>query len=124
NVQPPPTANELVGQPLRDDYVCYAAKCKDAELTPNQIIADQFGVRPESKFRATKVCVPARKFPVRCGAIAGRTCGGACPPDLSCKPTAAAGCTCQPDQCSGPDKQGACGGTCPDSEICRLTTTT
>jgi hypothetical protein len=124
NVQPPPAANDLFGQPLRDDYVCYLAKCPKAELAPaNQILADQFGVRPASKLRATKVCVPATKFPLRCGASGSRACNGACPPGEQCTP-AANGCNCQPAPCEGrPDKAGMCGGTCPDSAICRLTTT-
>jgi hypothetical protein len=126
NVQPPPTANDLFGQPLRQDYICYAAKCEKPAAAPaTQILADQFGVRQASKFTATKVCVPATKFPVLCGAVGRRTCGGACPTGQQCVANAATGCGCQPTQCGGaPDKSGMCGGTCPNDQVCRLTTTT
>lgn len=125
NVQPPPAATELSGQPLRQDYVCYLAKCNKRAAAPaSQLVADQFGVRPEVNFKAAKICVPASKFPARCGAATSPTCGGACPPGEECKANAAgAGCSCLPAPCAGaPDKAGMCGGTCPQDQICRLAT--
>jgi hypothetical protein len=124
NVQPAPTANDLFGQPLRQDYICYKAKCEKTGAPASQLLADQFGVRPAVKFKATKVCVPATKFPVLCGAAGSRTCSGACPAGQQCVANATgAGCDCQPGPCEGPpDKSGSCGGTCPDpQQVCRPT---
>jgi hypothetical protein len=123
NVQPPPNATEVSGQPLRQDYVCYLAKCEKKSIAPaSQLIADQFGMRPESGFKAAKICVPATKSPAECGAATSPTCGGTCPPGEVCHqaPTGAAGCTCAPAPCGGaPDKAGVCGGDCPGDELCR-----
>src|SRR5438132_476503 len=124
NVQPPPTAPDVSGQPLRQDYVCYVAKCPKTDVPGNQVLADQFGVRPVTKFQATKICVPATKFPVLCGTNGGRSCNGACPAGQQCV-TSPNGCNCQPAPCEGsPDKAGVCGGTCTDPlQICRKTVT-
>jgi hypothetical protein len=125
NVQPPPTANALHGQPLREDYVCYLARCDKKVTQPaNQLVADQFGVRRASRFKASKVCVPATKFPLPCGDAESPTCGGVCPPGEQCVGNAA-GCACRPQPCGGvPDKAGMCGGACPDGRLCRPGTTT
>jgi hypothetical protein len=71
NVQPPPPPS-ISRQLLRQDYVCYLAKCpKDPVLPPSQVIADQPAF-VQAKFKAVKVCVPATKFPVQCGAVERR----------------------------------------------------
>jgi len=128
NVQPPPNAPDVSGQPLRQDYVCYLAKCEKKSVPPaSQLIADQFGLRPESGFKAAKICVPATKLPTQCGAATSPTCGGVCPPGQECRAAAAgAGCDCGPAPCGGaPDKAGVCGGDCPTADQqCRPTTTT
>ncbi len=125
NVQPPPAATEVSGQPLRQDYVCYLAKCEKKSVAPaSQLIADQFGLRPEGNFKAAKICVPATKSPARCGAATSPVCGGVCPPGEECRPGAAgARCACLPAPCGGrPDKAGACGGDCPADQMCRPST--
>ncbi len=127
NVQPQPGAPNLVGQPLRQDYICYLAKCPAGVVPPAKKVADQFGVRIEQKYKPTKVCVPAVKLPVRCGETGAPRCGGVCPAGATCKQAAATGqCTCQPLPCGGqPDKGGACGGACPDpAQVCQLSTST
>lgn len=114
NVRPAPTGPDVVGQPLRDDYVCYLAKCSDAIQPGDKIVSDQFGTRVERRYRAYKVCVPARKAPVGCSR-SGSRCGGVCPnPGEDCRlDRTTKQCTCAPQECGGrPDSHGACGGNC------------
>src|SRR5262249_8384390 len=125
NVQPPPTTNQLSGQPLRQDYVCYLAKCDKRTTQPaNQLVVDQFGARRAQGFKATKICVPATKFPLPCGNSERRPGGGACPWGERCVGPAA-GCSCQRARCGPqPDKAGMCGGDCPDGQLCLPAATT
>jgi hypothetical protein len=45
-VQATTTGPGVVGQPLRDDYICYRIKCPDtAAPIPSKLVADQFGQR-------------------------------------------------------------------------------
>jgi hypothetical protein len=116
NVAPAPADPTQFGQSLRDDYICYKAECSDIPPPADRLAVDQFGHRPIAKFRAAKVCVPARKEPLACGPTGGKSCGGLCPSaDQKClydKVTNMCGCT--PAPCDGkPDKAGMCGGTCP-----------
>src|SRR5262249_39279646 len=116
NIMPPPGTPDLVGQPLRQDYICYLAKCPAGAVPPAKKVVDQFGVRVEQKYKPTKVCVPAVKFPVGCGQTGAPQCGGVCPPGRTCKQVAAG--TSRGDRlplpCGGqPDKGGACGGDGP-----------
>jgi len=124
---PPPGALDLVGQPLRQDYICYLAKCAVGLVPPAKKVGDQFGVRIEQKYKPTKICVPAAKLPVRCSESVPQ-CGGVCPAGTTCKQAAATtpACTCLPLPCGGqPDKGGACGGTCSDpNQICQLLNST
>jgi hypothetical protein len=126
NVQPTPSTPDLVGQPLRQDYVCYQAKCPTGAVPPAKRVADQFGVRVEQKYRPEKVCVPAVKLPVRCGDTGGPTCGGVCPTGASCKQAPGSSqCSCQPLPCGGPpDKGGTCGGACPEGQVCQVSNST
>lgn len=117
NVRPLPPNPRIVGQPLQDDYICYLAECRDRTRPADKLVADQFGRRIDRKFRPTKVCVPARKRPVPCGA-SGRQCGGICPnPDDDCRVSPVdAGCACVPRACGGHvDSAGSCGGSCTDA---------
>jgi hypothetical protein len=128
NITPQPKAPDLVGQPLRQDYICYLAKCPALAVPPAKRVADQFGPHVEQKYKPTKICVPAAKLPIRCGVdTGGPRCGGVCPPGKTCKQstTAPSGCDCQPLPCGGqPQTGGACGGTCPDpSQVCQLSNT-
>src|SRR2546428_5629561 len=59
NVQPPPTAPQIVGQTLNDDYICYKVRCPN--LPPSQTVSDQFGTRTERYLATHSLCVPARK---------------------------------------------------------------
>jgi hypothetical protein len=127
NITPQPGTPDLVGQALRQDYLCYLAKCPTGSVPPAKKVADQFGVRIEQKYKPTKVCVPAAKLPGRCGETGAPQCGGVCPAGQTCKQAAAgtSQCTCQPLPCGGqPDKGGACGGVCPDGEVCQLSNST
>ena len=121
-VQPGTTGPNVVGQPLRDDYICYRVKCPDSGAPiPNKVVADQFGRREIKNFKPFELCVPARKAARPCGPLRGKQCGGACPNDLAGAPSACRyddalqSCTCAPQTCGGkPDKAGQCGGLCTD----------
>jgi hypothetical protein len=122
-VTPPPPFPEIVGQALKDDYICYLMKCPDKPVVPSRHVADQFGRRLQRKYRPVKVCVPARKAAPPCGpTTSARQCGGTCddPAALCHYDKIAKICTCSPPQgCAGrPDAAGHCGGTCPVGEIC------
>ena len=132
-----PLDPNIVGAPLRNDYICYSAKCPTVP-PPSKNVIDQFGARTETGFQLTKVCVPAIKRPVGCPtgspAKGGLACRAACPPKLEtiggttervqqlCKPVQGL-CQCvdpQPLPCGGkPDTAGQCGGFCPTGESCR-----
>jgi hypothetical protein len=123
NVSPPPVQPGIIGQPLRDDYICYLIKCPKP-LAPDRRVADQFGTRLQEKYKPFKVCVPARKAAPPCGPQASpRQCGGACDdPTAVCRyDRASRQCTCDPvPVCDGkPDAAGQCGGTCPPGAVCR-----
>ncbi|MDX2168197.1 MAG: hypothetical protein SF182_14070 [Deltaproteobacteria bacterium] len=118
----------IVGQPLRDDYICYLVKCPNDAPIPFKLVADQFGQRRQEKFRPFELCVPARKDAPPCVQIGGgKQCGGVCPDDAAGNATACRyddtlnQCTCVPDVCDGkPDKNGQCGGACPTvGQFCR-----
>jgi hypothetical protein len=116
NVNPLPPNPNIVGQPLQDDYICYLAECRNPTQPADKVVADQFGRRIERNYRPVKVCVPARKRPVPCGASGFRQCGGVCPePGDDCRISPVdAGCACVPRECGGQaDAAGACGGACP-----------
>ena|SRR5579862_5525385 len=129
NVTPAPPDPNIAGVALKNDYICYLAKCPKVP-PPTKDVIDQFGTRTESHFQVTKVCVPAIKNTTRCpvGLIkkGGPACGGACPSRTQlCKTVKTpAGPTCecvdQTKPCGGPpDAAGLCGGTCPAPESCR-----
>ena len=124
NVQPFPPDPNIHGTPLKNDYICYLAQCKNQIPPPDKKVIDQFGLRLQQNYHLTKVCVPAQKGPLGCpvGPIAagGPKCAGACPlPTQLCKTFSSGGhmtCDCvnQPKPCGGkPDAAGMCGGTCP-----------
>ena len=124
---PAPPGPNIVGQPLRDDYVCYQLKCpKDALDVADKLVADQFGQRLQQKYRPAELCVPARKAPPPCFRIGhSKKCGGVCPNDPAGVGTACRfdetlqDCTCGPQPCGGkPDKSGHCGGACPPTQTC------
>lgn len=50
----------ISGQTLIDDYLCYTVKCPDPN-PGDTLAADQFGTRRFTKFKASELCVPARK---------------------------------------------------------------
>lgn len=115
NVNPLPPNPNIIGQPLQDDYVCYLAQCRKPTEPADKVVADQFGRRIERGLRPVKVCVPARKRPVPCGASGARQCGGVCPdPADDCRVSPVdAGCACVPRECGGHvDAFGTCGGAC------------
>jgi hypothetical protein len=119
-VLPPavPALPGVMGQPLKDDYVCYLVKCPAQELPPAKQIIDQFGARPVQKFKPYKICVPARKTAVPCGTVGTHQCAGACPnPDQTCQaPADVCGCfPVEPAQCGLDPATGQCGGVCPDT---------
>jgi hypothetical protein len=127
-VTPPLTTPNLVGQPLRDDYVCYLVKCAGSPFPPDENVTDQFGTRTQQKYRPFTICAPARKAPTTChqgivGSTRAPVCGGTCPNDgekCAVDPTDKA-CKCLPSMpCQGgPDPHGVCGGTCPDpTQVC------
>ncbi len=129
NVSPAPPDPNIAGAALSNDYICYLAKCPKVP-PPAKDVIDQFGLRTETNFQVTKVCVPAIKRPTRCpvGPIVkgGATCGGACPSRTQlCKTVAVGGikqCQCvdQTKPCGGlADATGQCGGTCPAPDFCR-----
>jgi hypothetical protein len=124
------TGPDIVGQPLRDDYVCYLLKCpRDVfPAIPAKLVGDQFGRRRQGRYKVVELCVPARKASVPCERIGnGKQCGGGCPDDANGLPRAcrfdeaAATCTCEPQDCGGrPDQNGQCGGGCAEKgQVCR-----
>src|SRR5262249_35393537 len=123
---PPPSGPDIVGQPLRDDYICYQVKC--SKKVPDRLVVDQFGQRRARKFQPSELCVPARKAPPPCFRIGdSKRCGGVCPNDAAGVGTACRfddslqDCTCGPQPCGGkPDKTNQCGGACPAPMICQL----
>lgn len=126
-VAPGSSGPPIVGQPLRDDYVCYLVKCPNDAPIPDKLVADQFGQRPQGKYRPFELCVPARKGAPPCAPSGGKQCGGVCPDDAAGNATACRfddalrQCTCAPQACGGkPDRSGQCGGACPDpAQFCR-----
>lgn len=133
NVQPPPPDPNIVGQPLKNDYICYLAKCPNPVPPPDKQVIDQFGSRLEKNYRVAKVCVPAQKRPPGCGQV-GSQCLGACPAGQVCQQFKSGGivtCDCAPKTtpCGGkPDAAGLCTGTCTDPTqqcvLAKITTTT
>jgi hypothetical protein len=124
---PAPTGPNIIGQPLRDDYVCYMVKCpKDVPDIPDKLVVDQFGQRRQQKYMPVELCVPARKGSPPCFRIgSGKKCGGVCPNNPlgvgnSCRfDDILQDCTCNPQPCGGkPDKTRHCGGQCPAPLIC------
>jgi hypothetical protein len=130
NVQPPPTSPNIVGEPLKNDYICYLVKCPKPTV-PDRTVADQFGQRLQRNYKPFSVCVPAQKAAPPCGpTTSARQCGGTCDqPGKVCHfdKTASPPCTCggTSQECEGskPDAAGQCGGTCPPMETCLLTLT-
>jgi hypothetical protein len=122
-----PLNPNIIGQPLKNDYVCYKTLCKQPVPPPDKLVFDQFGARLEEKFQPTEICVPAAKRPPFCGTYNNK-CQGACPdPKLECKIVKANGtatCDCAPKStpCGGkPNTAGLCSGECPDpADVCRL----
>jgi hypothetical protein len=57
-----PVGPPVAGQSLIDDYVCYSIRCK-ATAPASVKVQDQFSTRTFTKFKASEVCVPARKVP-------------------------------------------------------------
>ncbi|MEB2285301.1 MAG: hypothetical protein OZ922_11545 [Myxococcales bacterium] len=130
-LQPVSTGLDIVGQPLRNDFICYQLKCpRDGfPAIPAKLVGDQFGRHRQGKYQAVELCVPARKEAVPCGRVGtGKQCGGACPADgngqsAACRFDKDSGeCTCAPEPtCGGrPDAAGQCGGICAQAgEVCR-----
>ena len=131
NVTPPLTTPNLIGQPLQDDYVCYLVKCAGSAFPPDENVTDQFGTRTQRKYRASTICVPARKAPTTCAqtnlgspaTTRAPVCGGTCPNDgdKCVVDRTDKVCKCLPSlPCQGsPDLRGICGGTCPDAtQVC------
>lgn len=56
------TPSPISGQKLIDDYVCYKIICKTTPPASAKV-QDQFSTRTFIKFKASEVCVPARKVP-------------------------------------------------------------
>ena len=56
------TPSPIAGQNLVDDYVCYTIVCKTTPPTSAKV-QDQFSTRTFTRFKASDVCVPARKVP-------------------------------------------------------------
>jgi|GEM_PF-1582967 len=116
NVDPPPANPNIVGQPLRDDYICYQVRCPNAVPPPSKLVIDQFGKRQQQRYTPSTVCVPAKKTALTCGFLGtSKMCGGPCPDQsMTCSANAAGNCACTPkDTCDGrPDKAGICGGKC------------
>ena len=125
-IPPVPTGPNVVGQPLRGDYVCYQVKCPKDVAVSDKLVADQFGQRLQRKFQPSELCVPAIKRDPPCFRIGhGKKCGGVCPNDVAGVGTACRfdetlqDCTCGPQPCGGkPDKSGHCGGACPAPQTC------
>src|SRR5690349_855239 len=69
------------GQPLKDDYICYAVECSSPSPPKKKVVVDQFGQREVSFGAPTKMCAPAHKQTetASCQVGAGGQCGGACP---------------------------------------------
>jgi len=63
------------GVVLQRDYICYKVKCPKVD-TPDTEVSDQFATRTMSKFKVSKLCVPAVKT---CQGSEAPTCGGVCP---------------------------------------------
>jgi hypothetical protein len=86
----PPHPEGPPGQPLRDDYVCYALQCASPP-PPKKTVTDQFGTRQQAYGPPTKFCAPARKQPAAqsCGPTPAGQCGGTCSdPAQKCIPVA------------------------------------
>lgn len=123
NVQPQPFDSGIAGQPLKNDFICYLAKCPLALPPPSKSVADQFGLRDQSQYKPYKVCVPAYKKPRPCSNLSATQCGGACPVGRTCQLNAGV-CECLPTNlCGGkPDATGQCGGACTTpGYICQVT---
>lgn len=121
------TNPNIVGQPIKNDFVCYKAQCLNEVPPPDKMVFDQFGARLQADFQVTEVCVPAQKRPPGCGYY-GNKCEGACPNAAEkCeifKLNGAVTCDCVPrtTPCGGKaDAAGICTGECPiPGDLCRL----
>ena len=128
NVSPVPPDPNIAGTPLRNDFICYLAKCKSQVPPPDEQVIDQFGSRRQTKYKLSKICVPARKAPAGCPTgplVKGTMCQGGCPDSTeTCQVVKVGGvkqCQCaHEDVCGGnPDSAGQCGGDCPTpGDVC------
>jgi hypothetical protein len=113
----PAQDNDIGGQALQNDFICYQAKCPNDIKPPAKRVTDQFGRHVLERYKPVTVCVPAKKDAFDCGPLPNGVCGGVCvDPTQECTTDTAGNCTCVPKAtCEGkPDKAGACGGTCTD----------
>ncbi len=142
NVRPRPPRPDITGQPLKQDYICYRARCPDKRK--RRVVSDQFGTRKEVMFQTSLLCVPAVKGEVPTTTTTTTTtssttttlppppcsldptspqpvCAGGCPdPALVCAAIPGDGCECvPPDRVCGIDAAGICSGLCPSPlDIC------
>jgi hypothetical protein len=142
---PPPTGTGFVGQPLTDDYLCYAIRCAQNNAPKKLAVEDQFAARTIPVGMADILCAPAEKLtpPPPCGSTettppTAAQCGGACPDDQACKFTppkksatgvipATCACAQSTTPCGNTAPPGVapkCGGFCPPTtsgaeQLCR-----
>jgi hypothetical protein len=124
----PASANvnpNIGGAPLRNDYICYSAKCPNQVTPASKVVTDQFGTHTQEHYMPATVCVPAVKDPVECSAgtaTGAAMCNGVCPdPTEQCVfDNKTKRCSCETVQrCGGkPNSAGLCGGPCPTGEVC------
>lgn len=135
NVQPAPPRPDVVGQPLQVDFTCYRIKCPI--LPPDRDVVDQFGYRPQTKYKTDLLCVPTLKG---CRSTGPHMCGGGCPTAGEvCLPNAVDVCECQTttttqtpatttSTTTTPPCNSAsfptCAGACPAPQTCVKDTTT
>lgn len=62
DVTPTSPLPPVVGTTIDNDFICYRLRCPNRP--PAQEIADRFGVRTQTRYRSSMLCVPARSTAV------------------------------------------------------------
>jgi hypothetical protein len=133
NLAPPEVQQlDVKGQQLENGFVCYGVKCPTSP--PDGQVADDFGIRPETRYQTSFVCAPVLSGTVTttttiagqttttttlaatCGSAASPECNGPCAtPGTVCGDIGGGHCGCYAGTPACGSFQGppTCGGTCP-----------
>ena len=105
------TPDDLPGQTLTNDVLCYKVKCPK-ESVPDEDVSDQLGTRGLSKFKRQLLCTPAFKTAPTCSAPDPPQCTMGDPCSDGICSTSRGSCAYQTDCPLDPLEECCCSGTC------------